>query len=66
MTPQQQEIANKLVELLRPLKGTGANYYDDDEYPDRVGPDQPIREVVRQALAELDIDDLGGCRLCLS
>lgn len=55
-----EEIVNRLVEILRPLKGTGEPYYEDDKF----GPDEPIRYAVAEALKRLNVDGLQGCRLC--
>jgi len=60
------QVVSQIVAILRPLKGAGEPYYEDADHPDRVGPDQPIREILGQVLEELDIDGMGGCRLCLS
>ena len=57
-----EAIVNQVVELLRPLKGTGEPYHDEDKF----GPDEPIREVVAEALKRLDVDGHGACRLCAS
>jgi hypothetical protein len=65
MTPDPQTVAS-LVALLRPLKGKGPAYYTDDEYPDRVGPDELLRDTVKAALIELEVEGMSGCRLCLS
>jgi hypothetical protein len=59
-----EETVRQLVEILRPLKGTGTPLFEDDEYPDRVGPDAPIRAAVSDALKELQLEGLGGCLLC--
>jgi hypothetical protein len=55
-----EETVRQLVAILRPLKGTGEPYYDGD----RSGPDAPIRAAVVDALKELQLDGMGGCRLC--
>lgn len=58
-----EETINKLVEILRPLKGTGRNNGTED-FPDKYGPDQPIRDVIKEVLKRLDVDGMGGCRVC--
>ena len=57
-----EDIIEKLVEILRPLKGTGELYFEDD----KVGPDEPIRKAVGAALKRLDVSGLGLCPLCCS
>jgi hypothetical protein len=66
MTSEQERALQLVLAALRPLKGTGEPYYTSDDFPDRVGPDEPLREVVKAALLELDVDGSGACRLCQS
>ena len=62
MSEEQRRAAEQIAEILRPLRDLSHRSYEED----RVGPDDAIREVVRDALAQLVVDGLGGCRLCLS
>lgn len=63
--PVDTDVVDQIVQLLKPLKGTGEPYYLDDEgVPDKYGPDTPIRDALREVLKRLDAGWSGGCHLC--
>lgn len=62
MDAGQSLALEQIVEILRPLRDASELYYENDP----VGLDNKIRHVIKCAMKELDIDGLGGCRLCLS
>lgn len=65
MTEREKAVAD-IMAILQPFKGTGYVDWDDPDCPNTFTPDEPVRDIVRDALRKLDIDGLGGCRLCAS
>lgn len=65
MTEKQSIAVAKIVEILRPFHDPNNTFYNYEGGCDTVGPDEDIRTIVKQALKELNLSDLGDCRLCL-
>lgn len=59
---QKQAARAAIAAALRPLIDPENVNYEEDTF----GPFEHVRDVVRGALADIEADGLGGCRLCAS
>jgi len=58
----QQEATEQITQILAQFKGKGEVSFDGDTR----GADEIVCDIVKEALEHLDVDGLGGCRLCAS